>query len=64
MNKVKQSKFEDVPKLPCRSILLGPSGSREDHIIAKFDITESTEDASKGFIYFRQVLMLIPHGYL
>ena len=24
---VKQSKYEVVPKLPCRSLILGPSGS-------------------------------------
>jgi hypothetical protein len=33
----KQSKYETVPQIPFRSVILGPSGSVEDHSVAEYD---------------------------
>ena len=35
---VKERQYDVVPKIPFRSVVLGPSGSGKNHIIAKHDI--------------------------
>ena len=33
----KQSKYDHVPKLPMRSLILSPSGGRQDGILTEYD---------------------------
>jgi DNA replication protein DnaC len=61
---VKQSKYEIVPKLPCRSILLGPSGSGKTILLQNLILNIYRGCFERIYIFSPSVLMLIQHGYL
>ena len=59
----KQSKYEMVPSLPVRSIILGPSGSGKTILLQNMVLDIYRDCFSRIYIFLRQ-LMLILHGSL
>ena len=58
----KQSKYEMVPKLPVRSIILGPSRSGKTIRLQNM-VLDIYRDCFARIIYFHLQAMLIAHGF-
>jgi DNA replication protein DnaC len=60
---LKQSKYSMVPKLPCRSILVGPSGSGKSVLLTNLILDIYRGCFSRIYIFSVHQLMLIQLGY-
>jgi len=58
----KQSKYDIAPKIPFRSIILGPSGSGKSIILQNMNLNSYRNCFSRIYCLV-QVLMLTPHGH-